>query len=202
MPVVAEPSPAAEAAPSGPTPQATPGSAPAPELPPHIRQRLEYLEQQNQRWEQEQQQARLYDEARNYAKQLEEQGWLPEHAQETARYWARTRQLETQSNQMAKVQVAQILGGQYGVQADDLMGYATPQAMEAAAKSMGVRNKRYSAMEARLKQLEMGQVRPQIYNTPGAGAGLQGVSNDNIDALWLQGRVSDADYQRFLDSQR
>lgn len=178
----------AGAPPPAPT---APATEPRPVEPRPIDPRLAQLEAENQRYRQQAALAELNGQAASYAAQLEQAGWLPEHAAAYAQLWARDqassmRQAET--NQLveahAKMIVVDQLAKRYGVPSDVLAGYSTPQTMEAAAARYAAETKRISALEAELAKLKGATVPPQMFAQPGGAA--PGVATpDNIDKLYM-----------------
>jgi hypothetical protein len=64
---------------------------------------------------------------------------------------------------------------------------------------MAQREKRYAGLEKDIQVLKRGQVPAQNLSTTGISqAGGPAVTADNIDALHLDGKVSDEAYRKFL----
>ena len=114
------------------------------------------------------------------------------------RVHGREQQLRMQHEILQGKQNAAIaFGSQYGVSPTILMSAESPQQMRDIAE----REKRYAGMERDLQVLKRGQVPAQTLNANGISqAGGPAVTADNIDALHLEGKVSDEAYRNFLST--
>ena len=110
----------------------------------------------------------------------------------------RVQELRMQQETLQGKQNAAIaIGSQYGVNPTILMSAESPQQM----REMAEREKRYTGLERDLQALKRGQVPPQTLNANGISqAGGPAVTADNIDALHLEGKVSDEIYRNFLST--
>ena len=137
----------------------------------------------------------LLNKARLYQRQLEVEGWPVELAEVQARTWfdketavARADSADAQSEQSAKVQVAQHLSTQYSVPVAVLMGYPTARTMVAAAERFGSDNKRIAALEQEIALLKGGAVPAQRLDS---GLGSGGASDPAFLALYSAGKSND-----------
>ena len=99
---------------------------------------------------------------------------------------------EQVANMEAKIQVAQNFAEQYGMPFRDLMRYDSPQLMEAEAKGWKA--------QSELSRLRQSGVQP---NAPTSGAPSRArvsITPDNIDALWLDGKIPDDLYRTFRET--
>ncbi len=93
---------------------------------------------------------------------------------------------------------------QFGIPAQELSGFSDEAAMrhhaEQYSNTIGPQAKEMAAMKKEIEQLKKGQVPAnQQFNQPGGTGGTR-VTSQNIDALHLAGKISDARYRKFLDS--
>lgn len=95
-------------------------------------------------------------------------------------------------NHQAKVIVAQRFSDQYGMPFGELMKFDSPQLMEANARAWKAEQEL-----TRTKQASITPTRP-TNGTPSRAR--VSVTPDNIDKLHMEGKVSDAQYRRFLES--
>ena len=93
----------------------------------------------------------------------------------------------------AKQRAAEFYGKQEGVDPQALINFNSPAEMEQYAKLLAHTGR----LERRTTGLEQDKVKEQHYDG-GAGGGAT-VTSDNIDSLWLNGQVSDDQYDRFLN---
>lgn len=160
----ATPTPAVPVAPGAPTPVSDSQQA-----------RITQLEAENQRFQQVQLEAQI-DQARlQQQSTLEQQGHLPESAALIAQSQADAQksviqykqQLDSQyAEQGAKLKAAAMIAKQFGVEADALMPFSTPEAMQAAARD----KQELAGMRTRLSKLEQGQVPSQKFQSPSPSA--------------------------------
>lgn len=107
-------------------------------------------------------------------------------------------QVEVRTHQ-GTLMAAQHFSTQYGIPAQLLTGSSSPGEMETRG-ALWQRNKQLQEANAEIARLKQGQVKPIKLASTSAGAGSLGVTKDNIDKLWLEGKVSDRAYARFTDS--
>ncbi len=93
---------------------------------------------------------------------------------------------------------------QFGVPVQELAGFNDEAAMrhhaEQYSNTIGPQAKELAAMKKEIADLKKGQVPAnQKFNQP-SGSGRIRVTSQNIDALHLAGKITDARYRRFLDS--
>lgn len=149
--------------------------------------------------------------AQQGAKQLEGQGWDPEHALAYATAYYQQKAAEFQLYNMSKNNAIGQLAQQYGAPKAVLQGYGDYATMEAAAKqyaqTSGPQNKELQDLKRQVAALTKGQVPPQNYAQPGTGAGRVAATRDNIDALYVQWEVDhpgqngnpyEGQYRKFL----
>lgn len=209
--------PVAEATPS-PTP---PPSPPAPDT--GLRQALDILRQRlsQERAQLSQREAvarerEAWAVAQNaqsaLAKELEEQeGLTPERAAALAQRqigmiwqaYQSQQQAQTATDELhAKVQVAEIMSGQYAIPVSELLRYDSPEAMQAAGERMKAQNAqatRIAQLEAQVAKLTKGAVPAQPFSQGIVGGDGSTATPDNIDALYLKDEARYADvYRKFL----
>jgi len=174
----------------------------------YVRRRLAYADQLEQRQREiertaavNQHLARIRADAETRGLDNETQDWLVRQVQgivESSVDDRRRFQAEMEYHQ-SKLSAAQVIGQQFGVAPQALMTANTLDEMRAIA----AREKRYMDNERRIEALEKSKVPPQHMNTTGISkVGGLAVTSDNIDALWIQGRVSDETYRRFLETKQ
>ena len=139
------------------------------------RQRMAQLEQENQQLHALQAESMVETQRSQYQQNLEEAGHTTDAAQAIADNWSQAQksvvqykqQVDSQAQEaQAKVQAAQMIGQQFGVDAQNLMAYGTPGAMQSAAKQLS-ENK---GLRSRIEALEKKQVPAQKYDA-GQSAG-------------------------------
>lgn len=139
------------------------------------RQRMAQLEQENQQLHALQAESIVETQRSQYQQNLEEAGHTTDAAQTIADNWSQAQksvvqykqQVDSQAQEsQAKVQAAQMIGQQFGVDAQNLMAYGTPGAMQSAAKQLS-ENK---GLRSRIEALEKKQVPAQKYDA-GQSAG-------------------------------
>lgn len=144
-----EPSPDAPAAPLA-TNESAPAPAPAPDAGPEsldaLSQRLRDTESQMQQYQQMQYQTEISQRTDQYRQQLEQQGYMPEQADQIAQGWMAQQnevvRLQQQQDQQIKflqgqANAAEHFANKYDLQLSDLTElrkYQDPQTMEDAAK--------------------------------------------------------------------
>ena len=154
---------------------ATPDPAPVQQGP--SAEEVQRLQQQAQEYEQLRIQASLKQEVDQYKQQLENNGYMPDQAQQAAQQYSQSRQAQVnlvkqaeQYNQhlLGKVAAAEHFAQKYNLGMNDLAQLReseTPEAMEAIAKDMSNRR----SMEEELSRLKQAQVPPQRFdNSQGA----------------------------------
>ncbi len=144
---------------------------------------------------QEMQNLRTEMASRNYAP--EDQEWLVSRysrliknvAQEQLRF------REEQTVERTRTTAAQTIAKDAGIDPQLLMGANSEQDM----RQIATREKRYLDQEVRLQAVEKRGVPAQNLNQTGTSrVGGQAVTSDNVDALWLAGRITDEQYRAFL----
>ena len=163
---------AAQAPAQGPVPSAQeqPQSQPAgvapPTQPQYTPDQIARMQQEAAQYAQVQQRAALQNQADQYKRQLEEQGYMPEQAEQAANHYVQSQQQQQILMQQAE-QYGQHLQGQqaaaeqfaakYNLGISDLAALRThndPQSMENAAKKMAGDRERDAEL-ARLKQAQV-----------------------------------------------
>ena len=114
------------------------------------------------------------------------------------RVHTRERELRMQGEILqGKQNAAVALGAQYGVNPTMLMKAVDLDDMHA----IGQREQRYANQEKDIQMLKRGQVPAQNLSATGISqAGGPAVTADNIDALHLEGKVTDVAYRKFLET--
>ena len=166
-----------------------------------LRQRLAQLESER---EAETTERSLQVEARQVLNDAVARGLSEEDANWMAqRHYALARRVQQQEATLQRnYQIAQgrqnaavAIGSQYGVSPAILMSAESPQQMHEIAQ----REKRYTGLERDIQVLKQAQVPSQPLNSAGySQAGGPTLTADNIDALHLEGKVSDDLYRKFL----
>lgn len=113
-------------------------------------------------------------------------------------------QINAYRAQQAELRASRIdLSQQFGVPQEQLTGFNDEGSMrhyaEQYSNTTGPQATRIKELEARLASLEKKQVPAQNFNQPGGTGGTR-ITANNIDALYMQGKVSDERYRRFLES--
>lgn len=172
----------------------------APALPGVDQQRLAQLEQENQRYQQQAQEAALQQQAQQYREQLIDQGWPDDYAKlyseevaQRAILQGQMQRMQATSESQAKETIAQRYAQQYGVPADSLMGYITPQAMEAAASREAAKDKEVNDLKAQVAQILRNQVPSQEFAGNQGGVPAGGSRAARVDALLSQLDWTDAE---------
>jgi len=165
---------------AAPVPDAAPGPNTAvPSPPPAPPAQSQYSPDQIARMQQEsaqyaevQQRAALQNQAQMYQKQLEDQGYAPEHAQQAAGHYMQSQQAQIQMVQQAEAYgkhlqdkqiAAEIFVKQYKLNIEDLEAlrvYNDPRSMHAAAEKMSADR----ARDAELAQLKQARVPAQSFD--------------------------------------
>ena len=143
---------------------AEPATAPA--TPQYTPEQIARMQQEAAQYAQVQQKAALQNQADQYKRQLEEQGYMPEQAEQAANHYVQSQQQQQILMQQAE-QYGQHLQGQqaaaeqfaakYNLGISDLAALRThndPQSMENAAKKMAADRERDAEL-ARLKQAQV-----------------------------------------------
>jgi hypothetical protein len=158
------PAPTPIGTPYQPSPQAAPPVAPE-----YSPEQLAKMQADAAQYEQVRMRAALQNEADNYKAQLEARGFLPEHAEEAANYYAQSQQQQMQVMQRAEEYGKHIQGKQmaaehfvkkYGLAIDDfaeLRRYEDPASMDQAAQKLSKDRQR----DAELAQFKQSRVPPQ-----------------------------------------
>jgi len=165
-PPVAEQPSTEQAPPSGtPAPEAPPSGTP-PQAPQYSPEHIEQLRQSNAQYQQIQQRAALQNQAETYQRQLEAQGFLPEHAQQAAAHYVQNQEQQTRIMQQAeqygqhlqgKQMAAEFFAKKYNLGIDDfasLRQYEDPQSMEQASKKLAADRERDNEL-AKFKQAQV-----------------------------------------------
>ena len=154
------------------------------------RQRMAQLELENQHLVALQADAQLETQKAQYQQNLEQQGHSYDTAQVIADHWVQSRREIANHKQQidgaaqetqAKIQSAQLIATQHGIDAQALMAYDTPNAMASAAKSMA-ENKN---LKARLERLEKAQVPPQTFDSSQSAG--KSVGRDSLRDRYAEG---------------
>lgn len=186
-------------------PEPTPPAVPA--VDERAKQRLAYLEQREREWQQQEIENRIQAEAVRYQRDLEAQGFLPEHAQYVAqRHQQFLRQtVQQQQQQILQQQIgegkrnaAQHFAEKYGVSPSSLMHYDSPEAMEDAAKDKS----RIRALEEAETQRKKAQVPGQRFDQSGARPRPGRPNRNRIADDVIAGRKSmtTEEYQQWVNS--
>ena len=150
--------PAPETPPTPPTPpEASPQYSP---------DQVKQMEFQARQYEEERAKAAIESQTNNYKRQLEDQGFLPEHAEQAAGYYMQTQEYQAKIVKQAD-EYAQHIRGQmaasehfvkkYSLQVDDLAAlrkYNDPQSMEDAAKKISADRERDTEL-AKFRQAQV-----------------------------------------------
>jgi len=132
-----------------------------------------------------------------------QQGYDDKIAQQLGVLEARE-QLSAYRAQQANLRSTRIeLFHQYGVPQEQLANFTDEAAMRHFAQqyalTSGPQARRIQELEARLAALEKGRVPAQNFNQPGTGS-MPAITSDNIDLLYLQGKITDDRYRRFRET--
>ena len=163
----------------GASPVSPPGGNP-PQVIDDLSRRLQEVEQQNLQYQQSQYQTQIQQHTEQYRLQLEQQGYLPEQADQIAQNWSSQQAQVAQIQQQQSDYVRHIQGqsaaaehfaAQYDLNLPDLAElrkYSDPQSMESAARRMKS-DREKDAEIARLKaQLVPSQSFDDSQSTPAA----------------------------------
>lgn len=91
-------------------------------------------------------------------------------------------------NQQAKGIVAQRFVEEYGATFNEMMRYDDPQLMEAKAQVHQARQE--------LTKLKQAAVKPSTPTDASPSRARVSITPDNVDRLWMDGKISDAEYKR------
>jgi len=165
-PTVQETPPSLEELPLPPVTNAPPPIE-TPSVPQYTPEQIRRLEQESVQYEQARQQQAIQNQVQTYKQQLENQGYLPEHAEQAANYHIQSQQQHQQETQtliqqaeqygkhiQGKQAAAEKFAGKYSLNIGDLATlrqYEDPQTMERAAQVMSTNRKRDTELAA-LKQ--------------------------------------------------
>ena len=202
-----------------PVPEPTPEPVPAPEPVPGVApsdqstemarlqaQNAQYAQQAavaaQQRVQQEQQN-QLRGMQTERQRQNEANGWYPEQAAQEAASWAEAQQLkQNYARQQASFEVqargivAHGVAQRYGLDANTLLGFATPDEMENAAKNMVAANGQIKQLNERIAFLEKAQQPAQEYDSgQGTAAGGYG-SRDAVESAYIRGDLNTEGYRK------
>ena len=172
--------------------------APAPEQPPapapqqpqtqYTPEQLQKMQGEAKQYQEGQVRAALQNQTNMYRQQLENQGFLPEHAQQAAEYYMQSQQQQQVLVQQAdaygehlqgKMLASEHMVKKYKLGIDDLAElrkYEDPQSMESAAKKLAADRER----DDELSRLRQAQVPPQQFDN---SQGEPSVAAN--DASWL-----------------
>ena len=178
--------------------QPTTQQAPAPEQPPapapqqpqtqYTPEQLQKMQGEAKQYQEGQGRAALQNQTNMYRQQLENQGFLPEHAQQAAEYYMQSQQQQQVLVQQAdaygehlqgKMLASEHMVKKYKLGIDDLAElrkYEDPQSMESAAKKLAADRER----DDELSRLRQAQVPPQQFDN---SQGEPSVAAN--DASWL-----------------
>lgn len=169
------------------------------------RQRVAQLEQENQQLQSLQAEAMVETQRAQYQQNLEQAGHGADSAQVIADNWAQAQksvvqykqQIDSQAQEsQAKVQAAQMIATQHKVDAQALMVYNTPDAMQSAAKQMSEN----TSLRSRIEALEKKQVPAQSYDagqSVGAATGRDALRDKYADG----GNLTEAELATLFDNQ-
>ena len=165
--------PAQGAAPTQGTAPAADAAAPVPPAPPQYSPaQIAKMQQDSAQYAQVQQRAALQNQAQAYQKQLEDQGYTPEQAMQSAGQFMQSQQAQAQLAQQAeaygqhlqgKQMVAEALVTRYKLGINDLAAlraYNDPESMHAAAEKLAGDR----ARDAELAQLKQARVPAQSFD--------------------------------------
>jgi len=160
-----------------------------------LQKRLEAIEYQNNQYQQNQVQGQLQQQGAQYAQQLEQQGYLPDQAQQVSQQWmaqqsevVRVRQEQEQYNKFVHGQnnAAEHFATKYKLELNDLAElrrYDTPEGMEQAAKGMA---------SIRDKDSEIARLRAQLVPSQNFADNQSTPAASNNEDRWLE-RYNDGD---------
>ena len=181
------------------TPAEKPTSPPKPEWTGLSAQQERDYKQSQERlayYEEQQRLNAIDNQANEYKKQLEDQGYMPEQAQQISDMQKQSVNRDHEMQQHYNNQLNHMRGKfaavteyakQYGVAPDDLMKFEDPQSMETFAK----KEKKIKDLENELAQYKDKQVPPQSYDNSQAEPSAS-TSEDRLLDLYNQG-VRNAD---------
>jgi hypothetical protein len=145
----------------------------------------------------------LRQEAEQRGLHTEDQEWLlAQHGKVLRQGIEQQRQFRlNQEYIQGKRNACQSIGLQYGVDPREMEKFNFPQDMHDYGKQQQSYRQEKASWEKRLTTMEQGRVQPAHQNAVGISrAGGQAVTRDNIDALYLEGRVTGDTYNRFLST--
>ena len=191
-----------------PEPQSEPAALPiAPPLSPDIQERLNRADQLEAQQRQEEDERAIANELQGLTEEATRRGipeedvrWFNDTQTRTIRRVVDNFRQTLSSDRLHYGQqlAAYKIAYEKGVDPQLLLDGRNPTEM----RRMADRELRYQGNDARIKAVEQRQgPPPQPLNRTGTSqAGGQAVTADNIDALWLAGRVTDTTYRRFQDT--
>jgi hypothetical protein len=163
-----------------PTPIGTPAQATPPATPQYTPEQITKMREDAAQYEQVRMRAALQNETNTYKAQLEAQGFLPEHAEQAANYYAQTQQQQVHLMQQADEYGKHIQGKQmaaehfikkYGLTIDDfseLRKYEDPASMDQAAQRLSKDRQR----DSELATLKQARVPPQALDNSQGNPGV------------------------------
>ena len=184
---IAEQPPATEQAPAPEQPPAT-ESAPQQPQTQYSPEQIQRMQEEARQYQEVQTRAALQNQTDSYRQQLENQGFLPEHAQQAAEQYTQTQQQQQVLMQQAdaygqhlqgKTLASEHLVKKYKLGIDDLAElrqHEDPQSMESAAKKLAIDRER----DDELSRLRQAQVPSQQFDN---SQGEPSVASN--DAGWL-----------------
>ena len=155
---------------------------------PYSPQQVQQMQQQAAQYQEMEARAALQNQTQSYKTQLENQGFMPEHAEQAANYYmqSQTQQLnlvqkadEYAQHIQGQMLVAEVFVKKYNLGIDDLSAlrrYNDPQSMEEAAKKMSNDRER----DTELTKFRQAQVPAQQFDN---SQGEPSVAQN--DAIWL-----------------
>ena len=168
-----------------PSPEPVPQPAPQPQ---YSEQQMQQMRQQAAQYQEEQIRSKLGEQVNSYKQQLENQGFLPEHADQAANHYMQTQQAQIDMARRAEADIQHVQGQmlvaelfvkKYNLGIEDLTTlrtYNDPQSMEEAAKKLSGDRER----DAELTKLRQAQVPAQQFDN---SQGEPSVAQN--DASWL-----------------